>query len=693
MRQYQAADIRNIALAGHGGAGKTAFVEAALQATGVVDRMGRSDEGTAAMDFDAEEMRRGMTINLSYAAIEWKDKKINLLDTPGDFDFLGEQIQGFRVSDAVLIVMSGKDGLAVGVEKAVRQAGKQKRPVSFFVNRLDEPHASFDQTLAALQEAYGSKVVPLALPIVEGEDVLGLVDVIGRQAFKFAAKGKMEKMDVPAALADRMAEYYDQLQEQIAECDEDLMMKYFEGEPFTAEEQNYGLRQAILTGSIWPVFAGAAQSNLGVTFALDAIADYLPSPLDTPPVLSSFHGEEQEIAIDPDSNLAAYIFKTIVDPFVGKISLFKVYQGVFPSTGTVYNSSKELDERVNGLSYLIGKKQIPADSGIVAGDIGSVTKLGDSTTNDTLCERSHKVRIVPPVMPRASLTLAILPVTKGEEDKIVQGLTRLADEDTVFTIENNPETKQLLLSGLGEIQLDVLTNKLKNKYNVESTLEEPRVAYRETIRKQVRVQGRHKKQTGGHGQFGDVWIVFEPSESDGLEFEEQIVGGVVPKGYFPAVEKGLLEAIEEGPLANYPVVGLKATLVDGSYHAVDSNEMSFKLAARLAYRAGMPQANPVLLEPISKLSVHIPDDYLGDVMGDMNKRRGRILGINPDPEELGYQIVEAEAPTSEILRYSTDLKSMTQGRGWYNIEFARYEQAPQPVADKIIAEAQREEEE
>lgn len=692
MKQYQAADIRNIALAGHGGAGKTAFVEAALYSSGVIERMGNSAEGNTVTDFDAEEIRRGMTINLSYAAVEWKDKKINLLDTPGDFDFLGEQIQGFRVADAVMIVMSAKDGLAVGAEKAVRQAEKQKRPVSFFINRMDEPNASFDKTFAELEEAYGSKVVALALPLIEGEDIVGLVDVVNKQAYKFAAKGKLDKTEIPADLSDRVEQFYDQLQEQIAESDEELMEKYFEGEPFTAEEQKAGIRQAILTGSIWPVFAGAAQSNLGVSHALDAISDYLPTPLDTAGVKAEINGAEAEIVVDPEQKLVAYIFKTVVDPFVGRISMFKVYQGSFPVTGQIYNANQEADERVNGLSYLRGKKQIAADKGIVAGDIGSVTKLSESATSDTLSERDRKVKIAAPTMPLTCLTLAISPLTKGEEDKIMQGLTRLADEDKVFKIENNPETKQLLLSGLGEIQLDVLTNKLKNKYGVESELSEPRVAYRETIKKQVRVQGRHKKQTGGHGQFGDVWIVFEPGDADDLDFNEQIVGGVVPKGYFPAVEKGLREAIEEGPLANYPVVGLKATLVDGSYHAVDSNEMSFKLAARLAYRAGMPQANPVLLEPISKLAVHIPDDYLGDVMGDMNKRRGRILGINPDAEDYGFQVVEAEAPTSEILRYSTDLKSMTQGRGWFNIEFARYEQAPQMVADKVIAEAQREEE-
>lgn len=692
MKQYQAADIRNIALAGHGGAGKTAFVEAALYNAGAIERMGRSNDGNTVTDFDAEEIRRGMTINLSYAAVEWQGKKINLLDTPGDFDFLGEQIQGFRVSDSILIVMSAKDGLAVGAEKAVRQAEKQNRPISFFINRLDEPNASFDKTLADLQEAYGSKIVPLVLPIVEGEEAKGLIDVLAKQAYTFADKGKMNKTEIPDALSDTVDQFYDQLQEQIAESDEDLMMKYFEGEAFTPQEQNSGLSHAILTGSIWPVFAGVAQSNLGVSFTLDAIANYMPTPLDTTPVKALVNGAEEELAVDPDGKLAAYIFKTIVDPFVGRISMFKVYRGTFPSSGTVFNANKETDERVNSLSYLRGKKQIAAEAGIVAGDIGAVTKLNESETNDTLCENSCKVKIIPPIIPEPSLTMAISPVTEGEEDKIMQGLARLADEDKVFTIENNPETKQLLLSGLGEVQLDVLTNKLKTKYGVESVLSEPRVAYRETIRKQVRVQGRHKKQTGGHGQFGDVWIVFEPTESDGLVFEEEIVGGAVPKGYFPAVEKGLMEAIDEGPLANYPVVGIKATLVDGSYHSVDSNEMSFKLAARLAYRAGLPQADPVLLEPISKLSVHIPDDYLGDIMGDINKRRGRILGINPDSENQGFQIVEAEAPTSEVLRYSTDLKSMTQGRGWYNIEFARYEQAPQFVSDKIIAEAHREEE-
>lgn len=683
--------IRNITVMGHGGVGKTAFVEAALYNAGALDRIGKSNEGNTATDFDAEEIRRGISINTALASLEWKGYKLNFIDTPGDFDFLGEQLLGMSVGDAVLIVLSAKDGLSVGAEKAVRNADGENMPIAFFINRMDEANANFQKAVESLSEAYGARIVPLTLPIMDGEKMIGLVDVVEKKAFTFSGKrGEMKPCDIPSDMADTVETYFEQLQEQIAESDEELMEKYFEGEPFTAEEEERGLRTALAGGSVSPVFVGSANENAGVAYTLDLMTRFFPTPDDGHAVKATMPGGDViELKTDADGPLAAFVFKTIVDPFVGRISLFRVYSGVFTDSGSVYNANKEKEERVNGLFTLRGKKQIPVDT-VIAGDIGAIAKLGETTTLDTLCTSDKPVIIAPPEMPVACLTLAISPVNKGEEDKIMQGLVKLADEDVVFRIVNDPETHQFLLSGLGEVQLDVLCSKLKGKFGVEAQLSEPRIAYRETITKQVKVQGKHKKQTGGHGQYGDVWIVFEPGEQEELEFGEEVFGGSVPKNYFPAVEKGLQEAVEEGVLAGYPVVNLKATLVDGSYHDVDSNEMSFKQAARLAYRNGLPQAGPVLLEPINKMEVFIPDDFLGDIMGDLNKRRGRILGINP-AKIAGFQSVEAEAPAAEIAKYATDLKSMTQGRGWFTVELARYEQVPQAIADKVIAAAQREE--
>ncbi|MDD2426638.1 MAG: elongation factor G [Eubacteriales bacterium] len=684
-------NIRNITVMGHGGAGKTAFVEAALYNAGVINRMGKSNEGNTVSDFDSEEIRRGISINTSLASFEWKKNKINLIDTPGDFDFLGEQMLGMGVGDAVLIVMSAKDGLAVGVEKAVRNASNENMPISFFVNRMDEPNADFLATVEALRDEYGQLIIPMILPIMDGEAMNGLVDVLSMKAYSFSGnKGEMKATDIPADLQELAELYHEQLVERIAESEEELMEKYFEGEAFTSAEEERGLRKAISQASFYPVFVGSANANWGVSHTLDLMNRFFPTPEDGHAMTAvNRAGESFQIKTDQDGPLAAFVFKTIVDPFVGKISLFRVYSGVFKDSGSVYNVNKESDERINGLYTMCGKKQISVDT-ISAGDIGATTKLNDTSTLDTLTERDNPLKIEAPEMPTPSLTLAISAVNEGEEDKIMQGLVKLKDEDIVFEIENSPETNQFLLSGLGEVQLDVLTAKLKAKFSVGARLTEPRVAYRETITKKVKVQGRHKKQTGGHGQFGDVWIEFEPGEQLELDFQEKIFGGSVPKNYFPAVEKGLREAIDEGPLAGYPVVNLRATLVDGSYHDVDSNEMSFKLAARLAYRNGLPQANPILLEPISHLQVHIPDDFLGDIMGDLSKRRGSILGINPDTIP-GFQVVEAEAPAAEIAKYATDLKSMTQGRGYFTREMARYEPVPQAIADKIIAAANAEE--
>ena len=685
MKNYPAEKIRNIVLLGHGGSGKTAYAEAVLYNAKVIDRMGKSTDGNTVLDFDPEEIRRQISLNTSTAACAWGEYKLNIIDTPGDFDFLGEVMQGIRVADAGLIVASAKDGLNVGAEKAVRLSDKAGLPIFFLISRMDENNADFDKAVASIQEKYGQKVVPFALPMMTGDKMTGVVDVINRQAYQLDAKsGAASPCDIPVEMEERIDEICEALSEQIAENDEDLMEKYFSGEPFTDEELDKGLRLAIDNGSIYPVFVGSGTSNWAVSFTMDHLLPLIPSPADRKPVKATdAEGNEVELPLMKDGPLAAFVFKTIADPFVGRISFFRVYSGTFAANSSVYNLDKDKDERIASVFVMRGKKQISVEK-LEAGDIGAVTKLLVTTTGDTLSDKAQPFRLPKIKFPVPCLSMAIHPEKKGEEDKIMQGLNKLKDEDLVFSIVNDAETHQMILSGLGEQQLDVLRSKLKSKYNVEAILEEARVPYRETIKKKVKVQGKHKKQSGGHGQYGDVWIEFEPGDEEGLTFEEKIFGGSVPKSFHPAVEKGLQDAIKEGVLAGYPVVNLKATLVDGSYHDVDSSEMAFRIAARLAYRNGLPQASPVLLEPISAVDIHIPDDYLGDVMGDLNKRRGRIMGINPDDDG---QIVSAEVPTSEMMRYATDLKSMTQGRGWYTISFARYEQAPQAVADKVIADA------
>ncbi len=687
MKNYSATNIRNVALLGHGGSGKTAFAEAVLYNAKVTDRLGKSADGNTVLDFDPEEIRRKISINTAVATCEWKNVKLNLLDTPGDFDFVGEVMQALRVADSVLVLVSAKDGVSVGTEKAVRQARKKDLPCYFFVSRMDEANADFRKALDSLRNSFGNRVVPFALPIIKDGKMTGVVDVVAQLAYTFDPKtGERIQIDMPADMQAQIDELQEPLMEAVAESADHLMEKYFAGEKFTEEELYHGLHDAARTGHVYPVYVGSGLMNWGVRSTLDHLVDIMPSAAESDDVTAET-ADGQTVVLKPDEKapLAAFVFKTIADPFVGRISMFRVYSGSLKANSTVFNSAKEKDERIGSVFLMVGKKQLPTEA-INAGDIGAVTKLLVTTTNDTLCDKSLVVTLPPIKFPVPCLSMAILPKTKGEEDKIVTGLHKLQDEDPVFTVRNDPETHQIVVSGLGEQQIDVLRSKLSSKFHVESSLEEPRVPYRETIRKKVKVQGKHKKQSGGHGQYGDVWIEFEPGPTEALTFEEKIFGGSVPKSFHPAVEKGLQEAISKGVLAGYPVVNLKATLVDGSYHDVDSSEMSFKLAARLAYKSGLPQASPVLLEPISQVKVFIPDDYLGDIMGDMNKRRGRIISIDPDD---GIQVVTAEVPTSEMAKYATDLKSMTSGRGWYSIEFARYEQAPQIVADKVIADAKK----
>lgn len=691
MGNYTADKIRNITLLGHQGSGKTALAEAMLFCTGTIDRLGRSADGNTVMDFDSEEIKRKISINTTVASCEYKDSKINIIDTPGDFDFLGEEMSGIRVADSGIVLISAKGGTSVGSEKAIRLLKKKNVPFLFFVNRMDEPNADFEAVTERMRNRYGPSVIPLSFPITEDGNMTGIVDVMNRKAFSVDRKtGELTEFPLPEIYNSRIDELQNSVNEVVAESDDKLMEKFFAGESFTEDEFRHGVHAGFRDGKLHPIYCGSAYKNWGVDFLLNCISKDTPPAGKKPMLMGTFaDSTETEVRCSEEDPLAAFVFKTIVDPFVGRISIFKVNSGSIKANSTVFNATKNKEERIGGLFFLCGKKQIPVDK-ISAGDIGAASKLTITQTNDTLCDKSRVLEMPKISFPTPCLSMAIHPLAKGDEDKIIAGLQKLADEDPCFAITTNPETKQTIISGIGEQEIKVLVSKLKVKFNVDADLAEPRVPYREAIRKKVKVQGKHKKQSGGHGQYGDVWVEFEPTESESLVFEEKVFGGAVPKNFFPAVEKGLQESVKKGMLAGYPVVNLKATLVDGSYHDVDSSEMAFKIAANLAFKAGMELANPMLLEPISSVSVHIPEEKQGDIMGDMNKRRGRILGIDTDEDG---SVVSCEVPTAEMAQYATDLKSMTQGRGWYTIEHARYEAAPPEVAQKVILESKKNEEE
>ncbi|NTV89584.1 MAG: elongation factor G [Clostridiales bacterium] len=687
MKDYTVEKLRNICLMSHGGSGKTTLAEAMLFNTGVLDRFGKVLDGTTTTDYDPEEVKRKISISTAIAPCEWRDCKINVIDTPGYFDFVGEVKQGIRVADSALILVSGKSGVAVGTEKSWAFAKEQGIPKMFFVNKMDEENADFFKVLDQLTNTFGKGVIAFQLPIIENEKFFGIVDVLSETAKKFDTD-KFVDTPVPAGLKDRIAAIKDALNEVVAETDEVLMEKFFSGEEFTEEEIHKGLRIGIADGSIVPVLCGSALNNLGIKALMDEIIEYMPAPDDKPVFKAKKAGTDEviELKVSPTEALSALVFKTIADPFVGKISIFRVYSGTLKSDSTVYNSTAEKAEKTAQIYMLRGKKQIPVDK-LIAGDIGAIAKLQFTNTNDTLCDQAKPIILDKIEFPEPALSLAVEPKAKGDEEKIGSGLHRLQDEDPTFKVSLNTETHQTIISGVGEQHLDVIVSKLKAKFGVAVNLVDPKVPYRETIKKKVKIEGKHKKQSGGHGQFGHVWIEFEHGENEDLTFEEKIFGGSVPKQYHPAVEKGLREAIVKGILAGYPVVNLKATLVDGSYHDVDSSEMAFKIAARLAYKKGLPLATPVLLEPISRVQVYIPDAYMGDVIGDLNKRRGRILGMNPQDE--GIQEVDADVPTAEMFKYANDLRSMTQGRGWFKQTFDRYEEAPANVSQKVIEEAKK----
>ncbi len=690
MKQYSAKDIRNVALVGHAGAGKTSLAEAAYFLTGKADRLGKVADGTTLCDFDPEEIKRKASVATAILPVEWKDIKINLLDTPGLFDFAGGVSEGIRAAGSALIVISGKSGLSVGAEKGFKAASKKGIARLFFVNKLDAEHADFDKVYDQLKEAYGKAVCPLVIPYVVDHKVQCYVSLLDKKAYTYQ-NGKRSETAIPEALVLEVEELRTVIAEAVAESSEEFMEKYFNGEEFTHEEVIEGLSTGVRRGEIYPVFCGSATALEGIDLLLDCLFDLAPWAETVAGELAVDEaGEPVELTADENGLTVAIVFKTIVDPFVGKLLYFKVISGKVAPDTVLLNTRTGNTEKIGKVFYIKGKKQEEAKY-IGAGDIGGVAKLAGTSTGDTLCTPGHAVTLNGVAFEEPCLSVAVIAKKKGDEEKIAAGLERLMEEDPTIRYETDRETKESILSGLGEQHLDVVASKLKSKFGVEVEFKTPKVAYRETIRKKVKVQGRHKKQSGGHGQFGDVWIEFEPCDSEGLVFEEKVFGGAVPKNFFPAVEKGLQESAKKGVLAGFPMVGVKATLVDGSYHPVDSSEMAFKTAANLAYKAGIPQAGPVLLEPIGSLQAYVPGDNTGDIMGDVTKRRGRVLGMNP--AEDGLTCVEAEVPMAEMGDYAVMLRSLTQGRGYFRVKFERYEQAPEPVAQKVIAEYKTDDEE
>ena len=692
MKFYGTGDIRNITLVGHGGEGKTTLAEAMLFCSGAIDRQGKTEDGNTVMDFDPEETKRHISLSSAIAPVEWNATKINIIDTPGYFDFIGDATSGYNLADSALILVSGLSGLSVGAEKAWEACTDAGLSKAFFINQMDKENVDFDKAIDSLKDKFGPRVTVMQLPIGQGLNFKGILDVIDMKAYEFDGK-KVKPVDVPADLKAKASEIREAIIENAAENDETLMEKFFEGEELSKEDIIKGLKVGIEAGDVVPVFIGAAAPNLGVSLLLDNLVAFMPSPDKAISIKGkNSKGEEVTYTADPKQPFAAQIYKTVADPFVGKLSVFKVLGGELTAGHAIKNGNTGKSEKFGQIYVMQGKKQTGVEK-LTAGDIGALAKLQHSDTGNTLCDEAHGVVFPDIVFPEPCISLAVSAKKQGEEEKVFAGLHRLEEEDPTFKVVKQADTSDTLVSGLGELHLEVICKKLHNKFGVEAQLTDPQIPYRETIKKKVKAQGRHKKQSGGHGQFGDVWIEFEPlfDSTESFEFVDKVVGGVVPRNYIPAVEKGLRESLGRGVLAGFPMVNLRATLYDGSYHPVDSSEMAFKVAASLAYKKGCAEAGPTLLEPIYKLVVTIPDEYMGDIIGDINRRRGRILGMNPVTG--GNQEVVAEVPLAEVFKYATDLRSMTQARGLFKMTFERYDELPGNLAEKVIANAKKDTEE
>lgn len=676
MKVYQAGKIRNVGLVAHGGAGKTTLAEAMLFNAGHTTRLGKVEDGTTVSDFNPEEIKRKITISATLVPCEWKDHKLNLIDTPGFSDFIGEVKGTMRVTDGLVVVLDAVAGVEVMTEIVWEDAVAHNIPRIAFVNKMDRENANFHQTVDRMREKFGTHVVPIQLPIGAEASFKGMVDLLKMKAYYFEG-GKVQEKEIPDDLADDAAVYRDALVEAAAEADDDLLTKFLEGEELTPDEVVNGLRSAVRQGIVVPVVCGSASKNIGVQPLMDLMVDCLPSPLD-------------KAEGDPEKEpLAALVFKTVADPYVGKLSFFKVYGGVMKSDSVIYNANKEKEEKVGQILIMRGKNQEPVPE-VKAGDIAAIAKLQDTSTGDTLCRKDKPVILEGIKFPAPTLSVAVEPKSKGDEDKLGSAMSRLMEEDPTLRMAKNTETKETLLTGMGETHLDIIMERLQRKFGVEVVTHEPKVPYRETIRGTVKVEGKHKKQSGGHGQYGHVWLEMEPLYDKDFEFAEKVFGGSVPRNFFPAVEKGVREAMAEGVLAGCPVSGIKVTLYDGSYHTVDSSEMAFKLASIIAFRKGCEQAKPALLEPIMNVEVTVPEEFMGDIIGDLNGKRGRILGMEPQGKT---QVIRAQVPQAEMMRYAIDLKSITQGRGSYTMEFASYEEVPGNIAEKIIAAKKAEDKE
>ena len=683
---YSVQNIRNVCLLGHSGSGKTALAESLLYMTGAIDRMGRGADGNTVCDYDPEETKRQISISTAVAPLEYKGCRINVLDTPGAFDFAGEVIEALRAADAAIIVCSAKDGVSVGLEKAWKYCEERNMPRFIYISKTDEDNSDYNATFEALRARFGNKIAPLVVPIWdEGKKVTGIIDVLNKRAYEMQDQKRVE-IEIPEGKDAVIEEFNNALKESVAETSEEFMDKFFGGEDFTYAEMIQGLRQGVRELSLFPVLCGSAVNCMGSLMLLDDIVDLLPNPME-----GNYHkatrqdGETEPFVVSPGGVPTAFVFKTVSDQY-GKYSFVKVLSGTLTPDLPMVNARTGVSEKLGRLYTMRGKKATEVKE-LGCGDIGAIGKMEKVKTGDTLSDPRKVVKLEPIPFPEPCYSVAITPKTKGQEDKIAAGLIRLNEEDLTFNWVNNAETRQMVVSGTGDMQMDVILSRLKSRFGVDAELSEPRVPYREKIRKKVEVQGRHKKQTGGHGQFGDVVINFEPCDSEQVVFEEKVFGGSVPKNFFPAVEKGVRLAAEKGVLAGYPVVGLKATLLDGSYHPVDSSEMAFIMAAKLAYKAAMPEAGPVILEPIHTLKAHVPNDNTGDIMGDVTKRRGRVLGMEPD--EDGLQTIIAEVPLAELANFTTFIRQTTQGRGWFTTEFARYEVLPEMLVPAVVEQAKK----
>ena len=683
MKEYRTEQIRNVVLLGHGGTGKTSLAEAAFFASGGTTRLGRVDDGTTASDFEPDEVKRKISLSLALIPCEWSSHKINIIDTPGYADFVGEVKSGIRAADIGVIVVDAVSGLQVGTEMAWRHADEARLPRVIFINRMDRENANFDQAVEQLQARYGKKIAPLMLPIGAQDGFSGVVNLLSGKAY-IGDKGA--SADAPGDMADAIASAREQLLEAVAEADDDLLAKYLEGEELVEEELVAALRKGIASGVVCPVFAGSSTKSIGVTKFLDALVEDCPSPADLAPQTVTVNGADEQLTADPSGPLAAFVFKTAADQFVGRLNYLRIVSGTLRADSHVWNGNHKVDERLGQLIVLKGKTQDHAPV-LVAGDIGAVAKLAHTLTSDTLCTKEHAVTLPQLDFPKPPFNLAVTPKGKADVDKLGPALHRIAEEDPTLNVHRDDTTGETIISGMGETHVEVAAEKMKRKFGVEVDLHAPRVPYRETVTMKVDSEYIHKKQTGGHGQYARVALTVEPNKGHGFEFVDKVVGGSVPRNFIPAVEKGVHEALNEGALAHFPMVDLRVTLFDGKDHPVDSSEMAFKIAGSQAVRQGALKANPVLLEPVMELKIRVPDGHTGDVMSDLNGKRAKVHGMSP--EDDGTTIIDAEAPLAEVLRYATDLRSITQGRGSFEMQFHHYDEVPAHIAQKVIAEAQR----